>query len=204
MKRNIDDFNGVGDFIISIVTVVAWVLIVAIITIGYFTIETKGEGIILSYISTIFTVISSLGIVATLVVYFRQKKDQEIRDKRNIDNKKESIKHLIKIIASNFDYVINNLEAELNLGYTEKAIERLEKIDTKLIERCLIDSKDIDISLFYNISYLLDAVIEQREIIKDKILKDPKDTSDYEHVIKIHCYSAKKEIDMLYQIIMDC
>ncbi|NBM74048.1 hypothetical protein GWI83_00615, partial [Proteus sp. G4444] len=51
MKRNIDDFNGVGDFIISIVTVVAWVLIGTIVIIGYFTIETKGESIIISFVS---------------------------------------------------------------------------------------------------------------------------------------------------------
>lgn len=73
MKHNIDNFNGVSDFIISIVIVVAWVLIGTIVVIGYFTIETKGESVMLSFISTIFTVISSLGIAATIGVYFWQK-----------------------------------------------------------------------------------------------------------------------------------
>ncbi|AWF39908.1 TPA: hypothetical protein SLO42_001222 [Proteus mirabilis] len=75
MKRNIDDFNGVGDFIISIVTVVAWVLIGTIVIIGYFTIETKGESIIISFVSMVFTIISSLGIIATISVYLWQKND---------------------------------------------------------------------------------------------------------------------------------
>lgn len=75
MKRNIDDFNGMSDFIISIITVVAWVLIGTIVTTGYFTIETKGESVMLSFISTIFTIISSLGIAATIFVYVWQKND---------------------------------------------------------------------------------------------------------------------------------
>ncbi|EJD6083651.1 hypothetical protein M0J74_RS19530 [Providencia rettgeri] len=83
MKRNIDDFDGMKDFIISIIGAVAWFLIGAIVIIGYFTVETKGESIMLSYISTIFTIISSLGIAATIGVYFWQKKDaQDINEKK--------------------------------------------------------------------------------------------------------------------------
>lgn len=85
MKRNIDDFNGMKDFIVSIVTVVAWVLIGAIVTIGYFTIETKGESVMLSFTSTIFTIISSLGIAATIGVYFWQKKDNSLQIEKKIN-----------------------------------------------------------------------------------------------------------------------
>ena len=48
MKRNIDDFDGMNDFIISIIGAIAWFLIGIIVVIGYFTVETKGESIILS------------------------------------------------------------------------------------------------------------------------------------------------------------
>lgn len=75
MKRNIDDFYGMKDFIISIIGAVAWFLIGTIVVIGYFTVKTKGESVMLSFISTIFTIISSLGIAATIGVYFWQKKD---------------------------------------------------------------------------------------------------------------------------------
>lgn len=77
MKRNIDDFDGMKDFIISIVGAVAWFLIGTIAIIGYYTIETKGESILISFISMFFTIISSLGIAVTIGVYFRQKKDHE-------------------------------------------------------------------------------------------------------------------------------
>ncbi|EME8469687.1 TPA: hypothetical protein M5802_003276 [Morganella morganii] len=82
MKQNIDDFNGMKDFIISIVTVVAWVLIGTIIVIGYFTIETKGESIIISIISTIFTAISSIGVISAFAVYFLMKRDNENEQRR--------------------------------------------------------------------------------------------------------------------------
>ncbi|HCC5748776.1 TPA: hypothetical protein M5802_002498, partial [Morganella morganii] len=92
MKHNIDDFDGIKDFIISIITVVAWVLIGTIVIIGYFTIETKGESIMLSFISTIFTIISSLGIAVTIGVYFWQKNDQENNNNKILNRRKESIK----------------------------------------------------------------------------------------------------------------
>ncbi|QIC15350.1 hypothetical protein G3341_06335 [Providencia vermicola] len=96
MKRNIDDFDGMKDFIISIVGAVAWFLVVAIITIGYFTIDTKGESIMLSYTSTIFTIISSISILVTILTYHGSKKHNEtIEIKRNELNAKKSI-HFIK------------------------------------------------------------------------------------------------------------
>lgn len=84
MKRNIDDFDGMKDFIISIITVIAWVLIGTIITIGYFTIDTKGESIIISFVSMIFTIVSSLGILATIGVYFWQRQDTEGNNNKKI------------------------------------------------------------------------------------------------------------------------
>ncbi|MEM8049743.1 hypothetical protein Q4R30_16610, partial [Morganella morganii] len=73
MKRNIDDFDGMKDFILSVITVVAWFLIVTIVIVGYFTVETKGESIMISLISMFFTIISALGIVVTITVYCLQK-----------------------------------------------------------------------------------------------------------------------------------
>ncbi|MFV5933095.1 hypothetical protein ACLIJZ_00365 [Proteus mirabilis] len=110
MKRNIDDFNGMKDFIISIVTVIAWVLIGVIIAIGYFTMETKGESVIISFVSMIFTMVSSLGILATIGVYFWQKNDE--KNKQNETNAKlcyflsEKIAHLQSLIK--FVKMINN------------------------------------------------------------------------------------------------
>ncbi|EMI7478830.1 hypothetical protein RNA47_002531 [Morganella morganii] len=80
MKRNIDDFDGMKDFILSVITVVAWFLIVTIVIVGYFTVETKGESIMISLISMFFTIISALGIVVTITVYCLQKnsKNKEI------------------------------------------------------------------------------------------------------------------------------
>lgn len=110
MKRNIDDFNGMKDFIISIVAVIAWVLIGVIIAIGYFTMETKGESIVISFVSMVFAMISSLGIFATIGVYFWQKNDE--KNKQNETNDKlcyflsEKIVHLQSLIK--FVKIINN------------------------------------------------------------------------------------------------
>ena len=79
MKRNIDDFDNETDFIISIVTVIAWVLIGVIVAIGYLTVETKGEGIMLNYITTFFTALSGMGIAVGFIVYILQKKRQKKR-----------------------------------------------------------------------------------------------------------------------------
>ncbi|WP_272516331.1 MULTISPECIES: hypothetical protein [unclassified Providencia] len=155
-------------------------------------------------LSNVFSFVSSFGIIATIIVYLWQRNDQKRRDKDENSKKKESIKHLIKIVASNFDYSINNLEAYLNLGHTKNALNQLKTIDTKFLERCLIDSKDVNLSMFYNISYLLDAVIAQKKIIKERILMDKSQYPDYELDVKTHCYHAKKEIDMLYKIIIGC
>lgn len=83
MKRNIDDFDGMKDFIISIIGSVAWFLIGTIVIVGYFTIETKGESIVISLISMFFTIVSSLGIAATIAVYFAQvniKKSENMKE----------------------------------------------------------------------------------------------------------------------------
>ena len=190
MKRNIDDFNGMSDFIISMVTVIAWVLIGTIVTIGYFTIETKGESIMLSFTSTIFTIISSLGIVATISIYCWQRK--------------ESIKHLIKISVSNFSFYINRFEAELCGKNIKNSICQLEMIEIKYIERCLIDSKDIDLKMFYLISNLLDAVVEQKEIIKKRVTNNLCVKQNHLHLTKVYCHHAKEEINCLYDCIIEC
>lgn len=204
MKRNIDDFDGMKDFIISIITVVAWVLIGTIVIIGYFTIETKGESIMLSFISTIFTIISSLGIAVTIGVYFWQKNDQENNNNKILNRRKESIKHLIKISVSNFILYLNRLEVELHYGDMEDIIYQLEMIETKYIEKCLIDAKDIDLEMFYLISNLLDAVIEQKDIIKKRVTKKYNNEEDYIQATELQCYHAKEEISFLHVCISKC
>lgn len=204
MKRNIDDFNGMSDFIISMVTVIAWVLIGTIVTIGYFTIETKGESIMLSFTSTIFTIISSLGIVATISIYCWQKNDQKNRDNAILNRRKESIKHLIKISVSNFSFYINRFEAELCGKNIKNSICQLEMIEIKYIERCLIDSKDIDLKMFYLISNLLDAVVEQKEIIKKRVTNNLCVKQNHLHLTKVYCHHAKEEINCLYDCIIEC
>ncbi|WP_311747367.1 hypothetical protein [Proteus columbae] len=156
MKRNIDDFDGMKDFIISIITVVAWVLIGAIITIGYFTIETKGESIILSFISTIFTIISSLGIAATIGVYFWQRNDTKRRQNESDDKFfieiKEIAKEHIKICKSfkrSFEQALSKDDrcnfrilknSSLNIAY-------IEVKSTIPIERIIIYPCDTSINL---------------------------------------------------------
>lgn len=102
MKRNIDDFDGMKDFIISIVGVVAWFLIGTIVIAGYFIVETKGESIILTLVSTIFTMVSSLSIIVTIYVYNSQKnredKKQKVIDNIIISNLNKSLSILKKVI----------------------------------------------------------------------------------------------------------
>ncbi|MBC4002702.1 hypothetical protein [Morganella morganii] len=97
MKRNIDDFDGMKDFIISIVSAIAWFLIVTTVVVGYFTVETKGESIVISFISMFFTIISSLGIFATIGVYFKQKKDTKENKRKTISAMKSGLLHDIAI-----------------------------------------------------------------------------------------------------------
>lgn len=141
MKRNIDDFDGMKDFIISIITVLAWVLIGTIVIIGYFTIETKGESLMLSFISTIFTIISSLGISATIGVYFWQKNDLEKQREKKITaiNNILSIKckqiykltegtlDLIKHIKKRNDEISKYSEETINYNYINVYSETSEE-----------------------------------------------------------------------------
>ncbi|NBM88904.1 hypothetical protein F9282_14620 [Proteus terrae subsp. cibarius] len=150
MKRNIDDFYSMSDFIISIITVVAWVLIGSIIAVGYFTIETKGESIILSFTSTIFTIISSLGIVATIGVYFWQRNDIKIKQNENDDKFfieiKEIARNHIKICESfkkSFQFALSKGDScefdivknpSLNIAYLE--IRTINYVDRISIYPC--------------------------------------------------------------------
>lgn len=125
MKRNIDDFDGMKDFIISIVGAVAWFLIGTIVIVGYYTMETKGESVIISFVSMIFTMVSSLGILATIGVYFWQRKESE-RKQFYFDKK---LAPLITSKASKITTRINEL------------IRLINKIDNYIIT---INCKDIE------------------------------------------------------------
>ncbi|MEQ5536303.1 hypothetical protein ABN309_05680 [Providencia rettgeri] len=204
MKRNIDDFDGMKDFIISIVGAVAWFLIGIIVIIGYFTIESKGESIILSFASTIFTIISSLGIVSTIVVYFKQKRDQEVQHNKYIKKKKESIKHLIRRCVSDFNYHMQRVESGLFVGDIEEARNQLIKINNNHLEKCLLDSKDVDFDMFYFISDLLDAINDQKDIIEKRVTSGLNKNPDYYNETIIYCDRAKREVNERYGYIIDC
>lgn len=136
MKRNIDDFDGMKDFIISVITVVAWVLIGAIVTIGYFTIETKGESVILSFLSTIFTIISSLGIAATIGVYFQQKNDNETQKNKKI----EAINMIIAEECKRIHYLINCTLQLINSIDRENKLIAEHSIDDDNFSYITVDS----------------------------------------------------------------
>lgn len=139
MKRNIDDFDGMKDFIISVITVVAWVLIGAIIVIGYFTIETKGESTILSFVSTIFTIISSMSIIATILIYFLQKND-DVKKQHELDEK--VLSHVTPKIEAIIEYIrianetISNIEKYKLIKIENKILIRQEKESDSL---CYLD-----------------------------------------------------------------
>ncbi|MBT0494065.1 hypothetical protein [Morganella morganii] len=157
-----------------------------------------------SKISSFFSFISTFGIVATIGVYIWQRNDQKKRDNKILNRRKESIKHLIKISVSNFNLYLNRLEAELHGGDMEDITYQLEMIETKYIEKCLIDAKDIDLGMFYSISNLLDAVIEQKDIIKKRVTKKYNDEEDYIQATELQCYHAKEEINFLHDCIIKC
>ncbi|EPL6456422.1 hypothetical protein N0G65_003607 [Providencia rettgeri] len=175
MKRNIDDFDGMKDFIISIVTVVAWVLIGAIITIGYFTIDTKGESIIISFVSMIFTIVSSLGILATIGVYFWQRQDTEGNDNKKItaactalSNAISLNNHFIKINKDNIEK-LNKTTESITQNYIENDMlyaYPINKIDyiyiykmTKInLNETLMEVAHIDTALYNAIFYYLTRI----------------------------------------------
>ncbi|WP_109399501.1 hypothetical protein [Proteus sp. TJ1640] len=123
MKRNIDDFNGMKDFIISIVGVVAWFLIGFIIIVGYFTLETKGESVMLNYISTFFTTLSGMGIVVGFIVYALQKNDKKKELKQNFE-------HYCNVISEEKEKII---EFYIKLRDIEKDIkdDKLENVSLR-------------------------------------------------------------------------
>ncbi|EPK7483586.1 hypothetical protein [Proteus mirabilis] len=147
MKRNIDDFNGMKDFIISIVTVIAWVLIGIIIAIGYFTMETKGGSAILSFISTIFTVISSLGIVATIGVYFWQKSDKQADNEKIIISYKMAIDVEKESVQAYIQNMIKMRETILSGNYTTLKIRTTGDIFTFILLKQ--DGDDINFNSFH-------------------------------------------------------
>lgn len=177
MKQNIDDFDGMKDFIISIITVVAWVLIGTIVIIGYFTIETKGESLMLSFISTIFTIISSLGISATIGVYFWQKNDA-LNKQKDID-----------------DRIINKIEFKLKLINLTiiSLITFLKNASNYDIEI------DRDVAIFKKISPLIKVGdMEEEPINKVDIIYDDLDNeiNPYTMLVSKKLYNIIKDINV--------
>lgn len=205
MKRNIDNFDGIREFIISIVTVVAWVLIGSIVIIGYFTIETKGESIMLSFISTIFTIISSLGILATIGVYLWQKNDE--KKKQNEINKKlcfflnEKVIHLQSLL--NFIKDLNNKKtvgAKVMLDNNEIIIKKGEKSEYKSHDLCFTQHDKFIENNKLLATYDLMLLIIEVEIINNEITQKTKSyiLNTYNNAGKrTHHCSEKSLIDIL-------
>ncbi|EPZ9228849.1 hypothetical protein JEO92_18285 [Proteus mirabilis] len=154
MKRNIDDFDNETDFIISIVTVIAWVLIGVIVAIGYLTVETKGEGIMLNYITTFFTALSGMGIAVGFIVYILQKKDK----KKDFHQK---FKHYCNVITEEKKNIIElygkleKIEGELKNSKLEYITLRFRKDAYTFIIR---ESKNKDKELY---SFFINSAIIQ-------------------------------------------
>lgn len=185
MKRNIDDFDGMKDFIISIVTVIAWVLIGTIIAVGYLTIKTEGESIVLTFISTIFTALSSLGILATIGVYLAQDRV------RRVNEHKELISYL-NVYANEFhentvdimnriDTLFDKLKFIYGLNFTEDTTEltikiaELDKKNRKIevyIPSISGYSNNINLSKIYQMDNLLFEQITKEESYIESIIKD--------------------------------
>lgn len=144
-------------------------------------------------LSNVFSFVSSFGIIATISVYLWQRNDQKRRDKDENSKKKESIKHLIKRCVSDFCYCINKVELALLTGDIAEAINQLNKINNRNLERCLIDSKDIDFNMFYMISDLLDAINEHKDFIEKRITNGSNKNLDYYDGSIACCNYAKNE-----------
>lgn len=196
MKRNIDDFDGMKDFIISIITVVAWVLIGVIIAIGYFNMETKGESVIISFVSMIFTIVSSLGILATIGVYFWQKND--INDKKKCRD--SLIKKELTRICDYYKKIIDDIK-RLSTAIDEHEASKEEGEEEGKIE-IVIRGKYINVFVFYknnnnNNETLLDPLIinQNKKNILDHIAYNTEflDEKIYEILLKI--YELEDTID---------
>lgn len=177
MKRNIDDFDGMKDFIISIITIVAWVLIGAIIIIGYFTIETKGENIIISFVSMIFTIISSLGILGTIGVYFWQRNDA-----KKLASKVE--KSILKMIISECERVGSELK------HADNVFSILDKI--KLINITSKNNGDI---------FIITSVNENTHSRTNYLKKI--ELSSIENLLGLATSTNSKYIEVIYSMMVD-
>lgn len=185
MKRNIDDFDGMKDFIISIVTVIAWALIGVIIAIGYFTMETKGESVILSFISTIFTVISSLGILATIGVYLAQDRVRKVNEHKELISylnvyTNEFQENTVDIM-NRIDALFDKLKFIYGLSFTEDATELMIKTAELDKQKRKIEvyipsisgySNNINLSKIYQMDNLLFEQITKEESYIESIIKD--------------------------------
>ncbi|MEI9600299.1 hypothetical protein V5030_13920 [Moellerella wisconsensis] len=188
MKRNIDDFDGMNDFIISIIGAIAWFLIGIIVVIGYFTVETKGESIILSYISTIFTVISSLGITATIGVYIWQKNDSQRKQHEYEKNFFSDIKRTAKefILTSN--------------KYKKSFEETLKNFD-KAHDEIVINKVDSSILIIkverYGVLKNLEHISNYQPVLNlEKTRMDPALLSNDRYVFYIESKSILEEINL--------
>ncbi len=206
MKRNIDDFDGMKDFIISIIMVVAWILIGTIIVVGYYTIETKGESIIISLVSMVFTMISALGIGVTIIVYYLQKASENIKinkvKKSLIEDLSQIIDNIQKILDFNNDDEAMILKNEKGVsicngksgaGFT---INKFNNIDYLDIYKAKLINHDPKASIA--ISRIKEFIIGYNSSI-DKLISEASINGDYyyEKSPIINLFNGKHNLDII-------
>ncbi|WP_272579106.1 MULTISPECIES: hypothetical protein [Providencia] len=179
MKRNIDDFDGMKDFIISIIGAVAWFLIGTIVIVGYFTIETKGESIVISLISMFFTIVSSLGIAATIGVYIWQKNE----NKTQKNNKIEGVNMIIAEECKNINYLIDS---------TQRLINSIDN-QNKLIEEYTIDDDNFE---YIDINSTLND--DKYTVVLSNVYLQQLEDGAHEQSSKINKITHGKLSEMLY------
>ncbi|WP_374446311.1 hypothetical protein [Providencia sp.] len=195
MKRNIDDFDGMKDFIISIVTVIAWVLIGTIVIIGYFTIDTKGESIIISFVSMVFTIISSLGIAVTIGGYIWQKSYTETLKEKEKNELKKSIKKIAENELININIDFESASSSLNQGDIDKCSSILLNINTETIQKCAYDSAKINEYLFYQITDVITEILEHKRIILENLKKENSCNDESIELNNLYCQQAIAQIE---------
>ncbi|WP_235365997.1 hypothetical protein [Proteus terrae] len=153
-------------------------------------------------ISSFFSFISTFGILATIGVYFWQKKDASLIENYKIEKQKESIKILILDAVSNFHLSFESTKNHLLWNDTKNALRQIDNIDTTIISKCLYDASNVDNNMFKNISELNIAIIEYKLHIMNKIENYNNGDDNAIKLAVIYCKEANKEINNIYKSII--
>ncbi|HHR6128572.1 TPA: hypothetical protein ACS72K_000126 [Providencia alcalifaciens] len=201
MKRNIDDFDDMKDFIISIVTVIAWVLIGTIVFTGFFIKETNNVNYFLSIISTIFAAISSIGVISAFVVYYWMKRDNNNEQRRRDNIARDDLLYLC-------EYYLDVISQINTFSYETAHINAVE-IDGSVIDGNYLSlfttnqskSKSSHLFIEYNFYGNIQQIINNGHVFGNEINKNTRillSTIDY-----INSYIKKSLIRMYFNKLTD-